>query len=181
VTISPTDSIDSIKKKLKVTEATTCREYLFIRGWLESPNESGLTIMSIGTALKNIIRMVTVGKDMKEGAYAITGVLENMAQDHLTHTVALCLANKLDKVVDEKMGEFTKKLTDFEQQIQDTTDGACDELQCATELLNKAAVNRPVTQTAPAGNLAEAQAMNTRTYAAAVHSQLPIGHQTTLA
>jgi len=181
VTISPTDSIESIKKKLKVTEAVACREYLYVRGWLESTILTELTIAGIGTALKNIVRTVNAGKDMKEGAYAIAGVLEAMAQDHLAHTVALCLATKLDRIVDEKMTALTEQLSKADQQIQVTTEEACEELQRATELLNKAAASRPAAQPASLGNLAETQTMNTRTYAAAVHNQLPIGHQTTLA
>jgi len=118
---------------------------------------------------------------MKEGAYAIAGVLEAMAQDHLAHTVALCLATKLDRIVDEKMTALTEQLSKADQQIQVTTEEACEELQRATELLNKAAASRPAAQPASLGNLAETQTMNTRTYAAAVHNQLPIGHQTTLA
>jgi len=54
VTISPTDSIESIKKKLKVTEAVACREYLYVRGWLESTILTELTIAGIAQRLRTL-------------------------------------------------------------------------------------------------------------------------------
>jgi len=166
VTVLPTDSVDSIKKKLKVTEAITCHEYLYAGGWLESTNMAEFTAPSQAWV------------NMKEGSLTITSVLEAMTADHLTHTVALCLANKLDKIVDKKMTALTELLTKADQQIQDTVEEACDELQHATTLINKATASVPG---APSGNPPEAQEVNVCTYAAAIHSQLPIGHQTTLA
>jgi hypothetical protein len=181
--ISPADSIDSIKKKLKVTDAVASREFLNVRGWTHSVDLSELTIANIGIALKNIIRTAAGGKDIKEGATAVANVLEAMAADHLTHTVALSLATKLDKVIDQKMAIFTDQLQKAEQRIADTTEAARDELQRADELLNQAADNTQMpanTTTAPLG-IPEVPGVGPRTYAAALQNQLPLGHQSTLA
>jgi len=65
-------------------EAITCRKYLYIRGWLVSTKLTDLTTASIGTALKIIVWMVMVGKDIKEGAFAIASIFKAMTADHLT-------------------------------------------------------------------------------------------------
>jgi hypothetical protein len=85
---------------LKVTDAVASREFLHIRGWTHSANMSELTIAHIGVALKNVIRAAAGGKEVKSGATAVANILEAMAADHLTHTVALSIATKLDKVID---------------------------------------------------------------------------------
>ena len=169
VTVLPTDSVDSIKKKLKVTEAITCHEYLYAGGWLESTNMAEFTAPSQAWV------------NMKEGSLTITSVLEAMTADHLTHAVALCLATKLDNIVDKKLTVFTKQLNEAKQQMQDTMEEVCSELQLTTELLNKAVTNSPALSTGPAMNLPGGQGMDAHTYATAVHSQLPLGHQMTLA
>ena len=88
---------------------------------------------------------------------------------------------KLDKIVDEKMVAFTEQITKADMQIQETVEEACEELQRATEALNKAVTSTPAKLAATPGCSMETQMENTCTYAAAVHNQLPIGHQTTLA
>jgi uncharacterized phage infection (PIP) family protein YhgE len=144
-------------------------------------NLSELTIAHIGVALKNVIRTAAGGKEVKEGATAVANILEAMAADHLTHTVALSIATKLDKVIDSKMAAFTDQLQKAEQRIQDMTDAARDELQQAAELLNQASENIQAPAALPLSPPEGGATNGPRTYAAVLHNQLPLGHQTTLA